>query len=143
MAGENDPNSAFAREFFIYQQDFAGLAAGATMVGNIQIQADSDFLLRKLTYFADIAGAAQTDSGRVIPLVSLQITDTGSGRFLMERSVPITDLFGTGELPFIIPTPKLFTARAVVSLQVSNFSAATDYNLRLSFIGEKLYRRGY
>lgn len=128
------------KDFYVYQEDFSGLAAGASQTGNVNIQADSDFVVQKLAYAADIAGAAQTDSGRVIPLVTVLITDTGSGRQLMESSVPIPSLFGTGELPFILPQPKLFLARSTINVTVANYSNATTYNLRVSFIGYKVFR---
>ncbi len=72
----------------------------------------------------------------------MQITDSGSGRNLFETPLPISAVFGTGELPFILPTPKLFAARSTINITVANFSAATEYNLRFSFIGYKVFRTG-
>jgi len=132
----------YIKEFFTYELDFASLASGTSDSGSFNIQADSDFVLQKLGYFADIAAAAQTDSTRVIPLVSLTITDTGSGRQLMSSATPIPSIFGTGQLPFILPTPRLFQARSNVAVTVQNFDAAATYNLKLSFIGYKRYRIG-
>lgn len=133
---------AIMKDFYIYQEDFSGLAAGTSATGNVNIQADSDFVLQKITFFADIAAAAQTESTRVIPLVSMQVTDSGSGRNLFESAVPIAAIFGTGELPFILPTPKLFSARSTITINVSNFDAAATYNLRFSFIGYKAFDTG-
>ena len=138
------PNQQLAsqviKDFYVYQEDFSSLANGATATGTINIQADSDFVVQKLTYFADIALAAQTDSSRIIPLSTVQITDSGSGRNLMESPAPITSIFGTGELPFILPTPKLFLARTTITMDVTNFSTSTTYNIRLSLIGYKVFR---
>lgn len=131
----------FARDYFVYELDFSGLAAGGSSTQTFTIQADSDFLWSKATMFADIAGAVQTDSTRVIPLCTCLIQDTGSGRNLMSAAAPLPSIFGTGELPLILPRQRLFVARAQVSVTVSNFSAATAYNVRLSFIGEKAFRR--
>jgi len=130
-----------ARDFYVYEEDFALLAAGATANGSIEVQADSDFILQKLNYFADVEAAAQEDATRVIPLVTLQLIDTGSGRNLFESPVAIPSLFGTGELPFVLPIPRVFFARSTIALQVTNFSAGTTYGLRLSFIGYKAYPR--
>lgn len=131
----------FNPEFYIYNVDFAAasLVAGANLTGSINIDSSADFMLQKLTYFADIAGAALTDSTRVIPLVSLTVTDTGSGRELMLNNIPIPSIFGTGQIPFILPRPKKFRRNSTIQVEVSNFSAATAYNLKLAFIGEKLY----
>lgn len=132
----------FARDLFIYEVDFSALAAAASSTQTFSIQADSDFLWTKATMFADVAAAAQTDSTRVIPLCTVLIQDTGSGRNLMNAAMPVSSLFGTGELPLILPRQRLFVSRAQVSVTLTNFSAATAYNVRLSFIGEKAFKRG-
>ena len=129
-----------ARDFFVYEVDFSALAAGTSSTASFSVQADSDFLWTSGTFFADIAAGAQTDDSRVIPLVSLLITDTGSGRQLMNTAVPVASLFGTGQLPFVLPRQRLFRANSNVTITANNFSAATAYNLRLSFIGEKGFR---
>ena len=134
-----------ARDFYTYEEDFleADLTAGSTLNGSIEIQADSDFVWQKATYFADLAGAVQTFNTRVIPLVTVQLIDTGSGRNLFELAAPIPSMFGIGELPFVLPIPRLFFARSTIQVQISNFSAATAYGLRLSFIGYKAYPKGF
>lgn len=134
----NEPN--VVRDFFVYSASFSALANGSSDTETINIQADSDFVVSKMTYFADIAAAVQTDSSRVIPLCTMQITDSGSGRNLMDSAQPISNIMGTGDLPFILPNPKLFLARSNITITVANFSAATTYNLRLSFIGHKKFR---
>lgn len=136
------PEPQYIKEFFSYELDFASLASGTSNSDSFNIQADSDFVMQKLAYFADIAAAGQTNSSRVVPLISLTITDTGSGRQLMSSATPIPSIFGTGELPFILPTPRLFQARSNVAVTVQNFDAANTYNLKLSFIGYKRYRIG-
>ena len=127
------------KEFYIYTATFTGLAAAGTDTFQIPVQADSDFLLEKLTYQADIAAAAQTDGTRVIPNVTCLITDTGSGRQLSDIAVPIPSYFGTGQVPFILPAPRKFKASSVIQVNVTNFDAAVTYNIRLAFIGHKVY----
>lgn len=129
-------------DFFVYQLDFVGIAAGATGTGNIQIQADSDFKWVKATHGSNIANAAQTDSTRVIPLATINVTDSGSGRQLMSAPVPIENIFGDGLLPFILPVPRIFRGRSSISVSVVNFSAGSTYNIRLSFVGTKLFKMG-
>lgn len=127
------------RDFFSYTLSFASLLAGAASQGAIQIQADSDFELTKFTMFADIAAAAQTEASRVLPLVTIQITDTGTGRALFSSPLPIPAIMGDGRIPFILPVPKIFSANASVAVQVANFSVATDYGLRICLIGAKIF----
>jgi hypothetical protein len=127
------------RDFFVYALRFLSLGAGGTLTSQFQIQADSDFELQKLSCFADIAGAAQTESTRVLPLVTLQVTDTGTGRQAFLEPVPIPAIFGDGRIPFILPVTKVFSKNASVAVTLANFSAATAYNLRLAFIGAKIF----
>jgi len=127
------------RDFFAYTLSFAALLAGTATQGAIQIQSDSDFELTKFTMLADIAAATQTEATRVLPLVTIQITDTGTGRALFSSPLPIPAIFGDGRIPFILPVPKIFSANASVAVQVANFAAATDYNLRILLIGAKIF----
>lgn len=129
----------YITEFYIYSVEFTGLLTDTSATGSINIQADSDFILQKLTAFSDIAEADQTANTRVIPLVSALITDTGSSRQLMDRAIPIPNMFGTAEIPFILPAPRNFRANSVITVQLSNFNAATTYNIKLAFIGHKIY----
>ena len=129
-------------DLFSYTVFFDDLANGTTQNGNIQIQADSDFKWIKGEYFADIAGAAQTADSLVVPLVTVQITDSGSGRQLNNEPVPVSSLFGTGQLPYINPIPRIFKARSNIAFQVANFSAATTYDLRLVLTGTKVFEYG-
>lgn len=138
---QNNPNIV-VKDFFAYEVDFSALASGVTATGSVNIQADSGFLVQKMAVFADIAAAIQTDSSRVIPLCTCQLTDTGSGRNLFSTEVPIPSVFGQGNLPFILPQPKLFSPKSTLSVTITNFSAATTYNIRLSFIGQKVFYRG-
>jgi len=131
-----------AEDFFTYEVDIAGLVNGTTAPAAILIDAQSDFLWQKACFLADIAAAIQTDSSRVVPLCSILITDGTSQRQLMQSAMPIPSLFGTGNLPFILPVPRVFTAQSQVQLSVANFSVGTTYNLRLSFIGLKRFLRG-
>lgn len=128
-----------AKDFYSYAIEFDSVAAGASTTGNINIEADSDFMAQKLTFFGSIAGQPQTDDTRVVPLMDVTITATGSGRQLMNISLPVPLLFGSGELPFILPQPKVFPARSTVQFAVSNFSAGTTYRLTLAMIGAKLF----
>lgn len=126
------------RDFYTYEVDFAALGAGASATATFTVQADSDFIWEKATYFADIAAAAMLPPTLIVPLVTVLITDTGSGRQLMSGAVPIPSMFGSGSLPFIVPRPRQFRSQSTVTVQLTSYVAAgTTYNIRLSFIGEK------
>lgn len=128
-------------EFFVYTtgRPSAALGVAGTSTVNITIQADSDFLVEKLTYNADAAGATQTDSSRLLPNVHVQIENTGSGRKLMNVQFPLTGLFGYGALPFILPRTYLFPASSTLQILLTSFEAAVTPFITLNFIGRKLY----
>lgn len=128
------------RSDFAYSVRFPELVPGQTATSQIQIQADSDFLTHNQTMFVDVDGAAQVSSTREVPLCSVMLIDTGSGRQLYNEPLSIGSQFGTGELPYILPRPRYLFARATLQVQVTNYSAATTYkNLYLVFNGEKVF----
>jgi len=131
------------RDFFVYVANFnPGPAGGLPASQTIQIQADSDFELQKLTFFADIALAVETESSRVLPLVTVQLTDQGTGRQVFQLPVPIPAIMGDGRIPFILPTTKIFVASSAIGVDISNFTAATTYNIRVLLIGAKIFNYG-
>lgn len=133
----------FLKDYFTYQTSVGALAASKTLSSQIAIEANSDFVWEKTSYFADLAGAVQTESSRVIPLVNVAITDSGSGRNLQNSAVPISSIAGHEGLPMVLPIGRIFEANATVSFAFTNFSAATTYtNVFLSLIGYKKFYMG-
>ena len=128
------------RDFYVYEAQATLLAVGASSNDVINIEADSDFILQKLAYQADLnSGDPVTDSTRVIPNVSVQLIDTGSGRQLMQQPIPIPSFFGTGQLPFILPNPRLFMRNSTIQVAFTSFENASVPTIRLAFIGYKVY----
>jgi hypothetical protein len=126
--------------FFTYATGrLAALAVGAIVQTFINIQADSDFLLEKLTFAADLAGAAQTNNTLPFPNVQVMLTSTGSGQQLMSAPVMIYQLFGTGLLPFILPYPYLLPANSQLQITLTSNEAVNTPILDLAFIGRKMY----
>jgi hypothetical protein len=89
---------------------------------------------------ADIAGAAQTDSTRVIPNITILLTSTSSGKALMNIAMPISSLFGTAVGPFILPKPYYLTGNSTLQIQYNSNEAVNAVNMQLSFIGRKVFR---
>lgn len=138
-AGPRRGATQFVEDFFIYNQNFLLIAPAAVQNQNIQVQADSAFKLTALSFQADIAAAAYTESTRPIPLCTLQMVDTGSGRQLFQNPAPIEAIFGNGQLPFILPLNRIFMPSSVIQMTLTNFSAATTYSVRLQLIGMKVF----
>jgi len=131
------PVSLELRSFYVYEVQTLALPTGGNATDQIQVESDADFWWIKSAFFADIAGAAQTDSSRIIPNVDVQIVDTGSGRQLLNGNIPIPSIFGNGQLPFILPLPQVFKANSVVRIDFTSREAVITPNLRLAFIGYK------
>lgn len=117
------------------------LAPAGTATTTVSIQSDADFVCEQIAYMVDIAGAAQTDSTRIIPLVRILLNDTGSGRNLSDIAIDLSAFAGYGSLPFILPVPRRFAARSTIQCVFTNYSAAETYaNVRLYLIGYKAWK---
>lgn len=144
---ENNQFLQRRRDLYVYEAQALALAASASTTDTIQIEADSSFILQKLAFFptpqafgaiaASVLGLVE--SQRLIPPVSVIITDTGSGRQLMPSAIPIPSLFGSGALPFILPNPRLFMRNSTISVQFTNLDSTNAWSVRLAFIGYKVY----
>jgi hypothetical protein len=128
------------RDFYSYTQRVAltgvvGNTAGATY----QIEADSYFYMNALSYQADSALAALTHATNVIPLATIVIFDSGSGRQLMANPVPINCVAGeVGGEPFRLPKPRRFAPTSQITVTFVNYSA-NAYNISLCLSGFKVY----
>lgn len=136
-------NPDLTRSFYSYTLSIPSLAAGATATDVVNIENDSQFVWIKSTYFADIAGGAQTENTRVIPLINMQITDSGSARQFFDEAQPINSIAGQGAIPFILPAPFIFNNNANINASFTNFSNATTYiNIKLTLHGFRVYEFG-
>lgn len=133
------PRERIIEDFFVYTTGTIALAAAvsATGLANIVIQADSDFIFEKLTYFANV-GADLTESTQVVPVATFLLTDTGSGRQLFNVPVSIAALCGRGQLPYILSKPKRFDANSVIQVQLIN-GVATAQNIEIVLSGRKVF----
>lgn len=144
---ENNQYLERRRDLYVYEVQAVALAASASVTDAIQIEADSSFILQKLTYFATpevfpaqaASALGLVESQRLIPPVSVIITDTGSGRQLMQNPIPIPSLFGSGALPFILPNPRLFMRNSTIQVTFTNLDNVNAWTVRLAFIGYKVY----
>jgi len=136
-------NKDSRKDVYTYASTVIDLPATEVRDDSINIQADADFIIHKLTVFAIDRGiptsAQGTDATRIIPNVTVQLTDQGSGRQLFNQAVHIGSIFGTGSLPFILPAPRRIASNSVLALNYTNLSATVDYDIYLSFIGLKYY----
>jgi len=128
------------RDFYSYTQRVAMAGTiGNTQGATYQIEADSYFYMNALSYQADVALAALTHATNVIPLVTIVIFDSGSGRQLMANPVPINCVAAeVGGNPFRLPKPRRFAPTSQITVTFVNYSA-NAYNISLCFSGFKVY----
>lgn len=124
------------KDFFTYSAEFLPLAAGATNTQNINIQADSDFLI--LAGVRVITAADNTTFVANGPFL-ITITDSGAGRSFMDRAVHIDNLFGTAQLPALWAYPKFIAGASQLAVTAQNLDGATARNIRMTLIGFKIF----
>lgn len=129
------------KDYFWYGPPVFTMSSVLTPVtNNIQLDADANFMWIASTYQIDVAGALLTEATNIIPLVSLLINDTGSGKNLMNVAVPLGSMAGDGKRPYRLPRPRVFGANATIQLNWTAFVVAgTTYNIRFTMHGFKVY----
>jgi len=128
---------ASKRDFFVYTATFGSLAPGASQQIAVQVQADSAFELQKMSFLSVLSTNAVDLSAQL----AVQITDSGTGRSIFSAAASVPSVFGSGEIPFILPTSKLFSENASIILVLTNVHAANTYtSTRMSLIGTKIFR---
>ena len=138
-----DTTKYAAATFYIYEVDIPGPLVNQTSLPlNFQIAQDSDFFWTKFCAFALVGGAATTRSGDQLPAVTALIINTTTGRQYSSNPVPLPNIAGNAQFPFILPVMTLFQAKSVISINLFNEGNATYSNLQLSFIGVKAFTTG-
>lgn len=127
-------------DYFVYAINLASLAAAASQPVTLNIEANSDFEVMKVTYYCDNTTPLDA-STRVIPQISMSITDQGAGRNLSNIAFPISMWAGEGDLPYILPITKWFPRNSLFTVTLANFSSATTYsNIYVAFHGKKVWK---
>lgn len=134
--------STFYKQFYVYEFFTAALGVAASATDQVKIESDADFIWTKMAFWADLASAAQTDATRVLPNVSIQFKDTGSGRNFFNAPIAIPSIFGTGEIPFILPIAQKLRLNSVLQCDFTSFEAVSTPDIRLAIIGYKIFKTG-
>jgi hypothetical protein len=128
-------------EYFALPVNFLALVAGTAANLTVQTPSDAEWWWNASHYMADIAAAGQTDSSRVVPLVTLLVNDGFTGRNLSsnvvaQNGIPLSSMFG-GREPMPLGKPLQFAPNSFITISVFNYDAANTYNLRMALIGYK------
>jgi hypothetical protein len=128
----------YAEDYFGYGFNVATLAAGATNVSTVTMEADSDFewiltsssALRNAT-----TGQALNDT-----LVTWQILDGSTGRNLFSNPTYLGQNTGDAGLPFINPISRIFVAKTPVTVTFQNLDTVAVNNIWLVMQGRKIFQ---
>lgn len=112
---------------FIYSVESGSINAGTATTDSVTIQADSDFVCEKITIHEADGGSGYTFSNFLIPTITVQLTDVGSGRALFDEPVYLSAIAGNGFLPYNLPVPHRFSANSKIQASFVNPSSGTDY----------------
>jgi len=109
-----------------------GAGVGVTGTAQIQITAEADFEAVKFMAFGyTSAKVALTD-------FLVKITETASGRDLMNQPILCVCLAGTSRLPLILPVTLFINRASQITLSFTNLNAAAQY-IYFTMLGIKYY----
>jgi hypothetical protein len=102
------------------------VAASGTTTPFIKVDADSDFIVRKLV---------STQTG----IYTVMITDASSADQWFDNAQSNANAIGTAQYPNILAKPKLIRANSSINIQLTDLTAAQN-TIQLVFEGVKVYK---
>ena len=129
---QNDKNFDYA---------FASVSIPSNSSGSVSIviDSDADFEMDSLVYFAFPTSdpSPQTAANRYIPIISINIQDTGTSEFIFSQQIPLDTVCGTAGFPGKLRKPRVFASRSNVTLYYTS-TQASDVTLSVVLRGRKL-----
>jgi hypothetical protein len=131
-----------AKNFYVYEVfTTSALAAGGSAPLNFTVDADADFFWTKLTAFALVDDDGTTYSAQQLPGITALITNGTTGRNFSSAAVPLPNMAGTAQFPFILPQQTFIGRTGQIQIQLNNVTDNTSYSLvHLSFMGIKAFK---
>lgn len=120
-----------------YTLTFAALAPAGVATQQLNIQANSDFILVEIGIRAN-TGAAQTVATAVLPFLRMLLTDSGTNEQLMASPVDVCVYctIAANGTENTLPYPRLLTGRSSLTVQMSNYApVAETYSFDVLFTG--------
>lgn len=127
--------------FWLVFPTFGPFTAGLNISASVNVPNDADFECRRISYHFDLAAAALTVATAFVPNITLLLTDSGSGRNLMNAAAPLASIaYPEGQPPQDLAWPKIFTRNSTITASLTNFDVAqTTGNVRLTLGGRKIF----
>jgi hypothetical protein len=134
-----NPSSNYDLDWFTYLFNIGTIITTGTGSQSITIMQDSAFELMQITVQGNISTGTEPNPNNIILPFTIMLTDTGTGRNLMQNPVPVNMIAGRGELPFILPETRIFKPTSTIQLQWAGYGAGTYNNIYLALIGRKWF----
>lgn len=115
------------REFFVYSTGAVSVGANATVTATIQISADADFEVTKLT-------ARPTNWN-----FTAQFQDSTTTKNWFDRAVHAEGVLGTALRPHILAIPRRIRGNAAVTVTLADSSGIAQ-TIWVNLIGHKVYQ---
>jgi hypothetical protein len=110
---------------YVYNVTFLALAQNATQTQVLNIAANADFCLLRLSHRAQI-GAAQTISTKTAPYVRLLVIDSGSNEQYSNVAIDLENLSSNGFNDQVLDYPRLVSGRSALTLQATNYAPTAE-----------------
>jgi hypothetical protein len=126
--------------FQSYELTYTALAAaGGGDQKSFQVEVDYDFWWTKAQAFVfDAAGLGV--SRLQWPNIEVLLQEGASNQQLVNQAASINSLFGSGEIPFILPRPHPVQGGSTMVATVTNRHTLTAFSVRLCFSGVQVLR---
>lgn len=123
------------QRFQTYELTFGPLAAaGGFAQKSFQVLTSDDFWwLKSQAFFYDVNGLQI--STLQSPNMDVLLQEGAAQSQFSNQAVAIASIFGTGQIPYILPAPHVIVAGATFNVIVTNRHVATQYSVRLAFSG--------
>lgn len=127
-------------KFFAYELTCASLAA-ATGADSKSFNVNSayDFYWFKSAAFVYDSNGLGVSTLQW-PMLEVQLQDGSTTEQMTNQAAAINSLFGTGEIPYILPQPHFIAAGATFTAKVNNKHASIVYSVRLQFQGVHVFK---
>ena len=123
------------QRFHTYELEYDSLAAGASQAQSFTVETLYDFwIFKQQAFVLDVAMEVQAIDG-TMPMIDVLMQDGSSQAQLSNKPLALAAVFGTGQIPYILPQPHLIPAGAQFTVTVTNRHSANDYTIRLQFSG--------
>jgi hypothetical protein len=138
-ANEVAQGKKIALKSYAYSINGLSLAPAATSTQIVNIQANADFLCTHLSHHANLAGAAQTVSSKVEPLIRLLITDSASNEQWTNQAIDLACYSTNDAKLMMLPYPRFVGGRAQINLTFTSYEAANTDVLDFVLHGLNIY----